>query len=91
MATSSNQYWPIRSSAWRNPPDGEAWQATVHSVNKELDRTEVTLHAQTQGFFFFLACGSSGLSIKVVQLLGLRGPWQCHVCRDTGLPPWQES
>ena len=24
-----------------------------------------------------------GLSMKVVQLLGLQGPWRCQVCRDT--------
>ena len=23
------------------------------------------------------------LSVKAAQLLGLRGPWQCQVCRDT--------
>ena len=44
-----NQYWPIHSSilAWRTPiPDGEAWQATVHSPQgcKESDTTEATLH-----------------------------------------------
>ena len=37
-------------------------------------------------FFFFFACGSSPqceLLVKVVRLLGLRGPWRRQVCRDT--------
>ena len=37
-----------------NPPDKEAWQATVYRVAR-LDMTEVSLHTQTQDF----VCGSS--------------------------------
>ena len=34
----------LQYSCLENPPDREAWQATVYSV-AELDRTEVTLRA----------------------------------------------
>ena len=41
-----------------------------------------------QGFFFFFSLPVAALpqwelSVKVAQLLGLRGPWRRQVCRDT--------
>ena len=36
-----------------------------------------------QDFFCLCSCAQWELSVKVAQLLGLRGPWWCQVCRDT--------
>ena len=82
-----NQYWPIHSRflAWRIPfPDREAWQATVHRAakNHTLWKRPWLLPCKT----FSLpvaALPQWELSLKVAQLLGLRGPWWCQVCRDT--------
>ena len=35
--------------AWRIHTDRGAWWATVHGVAKELDTTDATEHAHTQG------------------------------------------
>ena len=80
-----NQYWPTCSCilAWRTLlPDREAWQATVSRVSKSRTLPKRP-HMQRHKTFF--ACGSSApeLRVKMAQLLGLRGPWQHQVCRDT--------
>ena len=51
MAISIGQYTPVFLP--EEPPDREAWQATVYRIAK-LDMTEVTLCARN-----FFACGSS--------------------------------
>ena len=82
-----SQYWPLRSSvlAWRTP-DREAWQATVYRVAKSRTgpkRLYVHKHKTFFSFFPGAALPQWELSMKVVQLLGLQGPWQRQVCRDT--------
>ena len=80
-----NQYWPICSSilAQRAPltekpgrPQSTGMQRVGHDQNNPegIDAS------------FFLpveALPQFELSMKVVQLLGLQGPWQHKVCRDT--------
>ena len=71
-------------------PDREAWQATVYRVEKSRTGLKwpcVHKH-KTFFFFFFLFLAVATLpqwelSVKVVQLLGLQGPWRHQVCRDT--------
>ena len=80
-----NQYWPTPSRvlAWKTPlPYREAWQSTVYRVTKSRTLPK-QLCTHSQDFF---ACDflppQWELSMKVGQLLGLRGSWQRQVCRD---------
>jgi len=84
-----NQYWPIGSSilAWRTPSltenPGRPWSTGSQSLTQP--KWPCTYRLKT-----FFACGSSTqweLSMKVVQLLGLWGPWLHQVCRDTDCLP----
>ena len=81
-----NQYWPIRSSilAWRPPlPDREAWQATVYRVSRnQTQPKQLCMHRQKM-FLPVAALPRGELSMKVAPLLGLWGPWQRQVCRNT--------
>ena len=57
MAASIGQHTPVFLPG--EPPDREAWQATVHRV-AELDMTKLTPTCiDAIIFFFFFACGSS--------------------------------
>jgi len=82
-----NQYWPVRSSilVWRTPlSNREAWQATVYRVGKSWTGPKWPCADKHKTFFLPVAALPQWqLSMKVVQLLGLWGPWQCQVCRDT--------
>ena len=81
-----NQYWPICSSilAWRIPlRDTEAQQATVHRVAKSLTWPKWPCAHRCKTFLPVAALPEWELSVKVVQLLGLWGPWWRQVCRDT--------
>ena len=67
-----------------NPPP---WQRSLagHSSQgcNESDTTEATLCTEAQDFFLPMAALPQWeLSVKVVQLLGLRGTWRRQVCRD---------
>ena len=50
--------------------------------SQRVRHTEVTLHAQTQGFLPVAALPQRELRVGA-QLLGLRGPWWHQACRDT--------
>ena len=84
MAINIGQYAPVFLLRG-NPPDRETWQASLQGCKESSKR----YHRRDSGYigtiFFFFACGSSApveLSVKVVQLLGLLGPWWGQVCRD---------
>ena len=84
-----SQCWPVRTRvpAWRPPP----WQRSLaaHSLQgrKESSWTEGTLWAWHK-ILCVCVCVLVAtlpqweLSVKVAQLLGLRGPWRCQVFRD---------
>jgi len=81
MATSIGQYTPVFLAG--APPDREAWQTTVHRVEKSW--TCLKLPSVHRGKTFFLPLATLpqwGLSVKVAHLLVSLGPWQCQVCRD---------
>ena len=84
LETHDNQCWPARCSilAWRTP-DREAWRATVHRTMKSWAQPKrLGKHGCKASF----ACGCAaqrGLSLRVAQLLGSRGPWRGQV-RGTG-------
>ena len=89
MATSISQHTPY---CLENPPDKEAWQATVHTVLKSWTRlkwpwSDPDGHWSTwidaRLFLPVASLPQWGLSVKVVQLFGLQGPWWCQVCKDT--------
>ena len=80
-----NQFWPRCSSilAWRSTlpltegpgrPQSIGWQRVGHD--------QVTVCTSTQAFLPAAALPQLELSVKVVQQLGLQGPWKCQVCRD---------
>ena len=71
--------------AWRTPlPDREAWQATVYRVAKSGTLLKwPCMHRCKTCFWPVAALPQWELSMKVIQLLGLQGPWQHQVCRDT--------
>ena len=80
-----NQYWPIRSNvlAWRTPlPHRETWQATVHRAEESWTRPKQPCAHRRKIFLPVAALPQWELSVKVAQLLGLRGPWWRQVCRD---------
>ena len=81
-----NKYWPIHSSilAWRTPlPDREAWQTTVYGVAKSWTLPKQPCMHRHKTFLPVAALPQCDLSVNVVQLFGLRGPWRDQVCRDT--------
>ena len=81
-----NQYWPICSSilAWRTPsltdkpgrPQSTGLQRVRHYQSDPVC-------IDMRHFLPVAALPQWELSLKVVQLLGLRGNWQCQACRDT--------
>ena len=75
----------LQYSCLENPPDREAWQATVYrAANSWTQQKQPSTHRQ-KAFFFFLpvaALSQWELSVSVVQLLGLQGPWWHQVCRN---------
>ena len=81
-----NKYWPIHSSilAWRTPlPDRESWQAIVYRVTKRRTLPKQPCMHRHKTFLPVAALPQCDLSVKVVQLFGLWGPWRDQVCRDT--------
>ena len=83
MATSIGQYTPVFL-----PGEPPLWQRSLagHSLqgHKELDHDQSDPACMvTRLFLPVAALPQWELSVKVAQLLGLWGPWQCQVCRDT--------
>ena len=81
MVTRIGQYTPVFL------PGREAWQATVYrAVNSWTLPKQPCMHRCRFLFvYFFLpvaALPQWELSVKMAQLLGLRGPWKHQVCRD---------
>ena len=83
MATSIGQYTPVflpgeSPSLTEKPgrPESKGPQRVGHE--------EATLHTQAREFVLPVAALPQWeLSMKVVQLLGLWGPWRHNMCRDT--------
>ena len=80
-----NQDWPIHSSilAWRFPltkkpgrPQSSGSERVGHDWSDPVD-------IDTKLFLPVVALPQWELSMRVVQLLGLQGPWQHQKCRDT--------
>ena len=79
-------------SCLENPPDREAWKPTVHRVTKSWIQPK-WLSVHRWKFVCLFVClfdclpvaglTQWGLTMKVVQLLGSRGPWWCQVWKDT--------
>jgi len=68
---------------WRNfLPAREAWQATVYRVTRSQTLPKWPCVHRHKTFWPAAALPQWDLSVKVAQLLGLQGPWQCQVCRD---------
>ena len=87
MATSIGQYAPIFLP-------GEALSLTEKPGRPQSRGLQRVGHHQSDpvhidtGLFLPVAAPPQGeLSVKVVQLLGLRGPWRHHVCRNTDCLP----
>ena len=80
-----NQYWPIGSSilAWRThsltEKPGRPLSTGSQRVGQEWTNP-ACIHARL--FLLGAALPQWELSVKVAQLLGLRGPWWHQVCRD---------
>ena len=77
----------LQYSCLENPPDRDPQQATVHKVIKSWTQFKwpCVLRCKVV-FFFFLPVATLpqwGLSMKMVQLLGLQGPWWSQGCKDT--------
>jgi len=82
MATGIGQYTPVFSPG--EPPwQREAWQATVHRVAKTWTWPKRPCMHRCKTFLPVAALPRWGLSMNVVHLLGLQGPWQRQVFRDT--------
>ena len=80
-----SQYWPIHSSvlAWRTPfPDKEAWQAAVFRATKSWTLPKRPSVRRHKSFFCLWQLWPSEAEVKVAQLHGSWGPWQCPACRD---------
>ena len=73
-----NQYWPIHSNIlpWRNPPDREAWQATVYWVTKSWTELRWPCTHRCKTFFcLWQFCPSEDWAWR----------WcSCLACRDPG-------
>ena len=79
-----NHYWPVHSSIQSLRillPEREAWQATVYGVAKNQTRLKGPFAHRHKTFFPVAALPQWELSTKMVQLLGLWGPWWCQVWR----------
>jgi len=78
MATSIGQYTPV--SLPGEPPSLTEKPGTPQSTGlQESDTTKAILHADARFFWPVAALPQWDLSVKVVQLLGLQGPWRCQV------------
>ena len=73
----------IQYSFLENPLDREAGQATVYSVAKSWTLVKGNYVHRCKIFLPGAPLPQGQLSVKVVQLLGLRGPCQHKVCRYT--------
>ena len=84
MATSIGQYATVFLPG-EPLSDRGAWQATVYRVAKSRTELKRPCKYKHKTFFFLPVAALSqwGLSMKVVQLPGLGGPWRRQVCRDT--------
>ena len=84
MATSTGQYIPVFL------PGEPSWQASLQG-HKELDTTEVTLHAQTQDCFLPVT-GSAPVRIEHEDgaAAWLVGTLAAQSVQGHGLPPPQE-
>ena len=77
--------------ASRTPlPDREAWQVTVYKVRlcrhmsaKSQTRPKQPCTHRCKTFLPVAVLPQRELSVKVAWLVGLQGPWQCQVCRNT--------
>ena len=82
-----NQCWPISSSilAWRTPLWQRYLAGHLYRVTKSWTRRNDPVHIDPRQFLLMAALPQWRLSVKVVQLLGLWGPWQRQECRDMDL------
>ena len=83
MTTSIGQYAPVflpgePPPPWQMPgsPQFTGQQRAAHDWSDPVG-VDVRL------FLPMAALPQGELSMKVAQLLGLQGPWQCQVCKDT--------
>ena len=68
----------LQYSCLENPPDREAWQATVYRFAKSWTKDGQMEGAEMKDFFLpVTALSQEELSMKVAQLLGLQGSWWC--------------
>ena len=75
----------LQCSCLENPPDREAWQATVYRIGRSWTQLKRPCMHRHKIFFFLpvAALPQWELSMEVVQLLGFWGPWGHWACRDT--------
>ena len=83
MATSTGQYAPVFL-----PGDPPPWQISLAGHSPRVAKswrgpTWPCAHKHKNFFLPVAALPQWELSVKVLQLLGLQGPWQRQVCRDT--------
>ena len=81
--TSIGQYAPVFLP--REPPSLTEKPGRPQSTGSEStgDQWSDPVHIDTRLSLPGAALPQWELSMKVVQLLGLQGPWQCQVCKDT--------
>jgi len=83
MATSIGQYTPVvlpeEPAPWQRSLAGHILQGHEESDTHRSDPA----HIGARLLLPVAALPQWELSVKVVQLLGLQGPWWCQVCRDT--------
>ena len=63
-------------------PEREAWQATVYRVTKSPTQLKLPCTHRRKTFLSGVAVPQWEMTMKVAQVLGLRGLWWCQVCRD---------
>ena len=81
MATCVGQHVPVFLPG--EPPNREAWQATVYRSQIVGRDGSNPASAMMQDYILAVAALPQGeLSVKMAQLLGLQGPWRCQVYRD---------
>ena len=83
MATGLGQYAPVFLPG--EPPSLTEKPGRPQSTGSQRaghDRSD-PVRIDARHFLPVAALPQCELSVKVVQLLGLRGPWQRQVCRDT--------
>ena len=73
----------LQYSFLEKTPDREAWQATAYRAAKSWARPKWPCVHRCKIFLPGAPLPQGQLSVKVVQLLGLRGPCQHKVCRYT--------